>query len=151
LIEAIWVYNPLLFGKGKHVSSYIRIRVYYDDTDAGGVVNHSNYLKFFERGRTEMLRDSGISLVSLFTDHGAQFVVHSANLAFLQPARLDQLLYVRTEIDMVRHASILYKQQIHLENERGPIVCKATVRIACLDLAFRPRELPEVVSREVRK
>lgn len=133
------------------MSSYIKIRVYYDDTDAGGIVNHSNYLKFFERGRTEMLRESGLNLVNLYSVHGVQFVVHSAQLAFLKPARLDQLLYIRTEIEMIKYASILYKQQIHLDNEQGPLLCRAHIRLACLDLAFRPRELPEVVLKGIKK
>src|SRR5437868_1746077 len=91
------------------------LRVYYEDTDAIGVVYHSNYLNFFERARTEALRELGFDSVTLSADYNTQFVIRSAQIEFLQPARLDQLLYIVSKIETQRHASILYDQRIYLE------------------------------------
>lgn len=132
-------------------SHLLPIRIYYEDTDAGGIVHHANYLKFFDRARTESLRDLGFELVSLLSDYNTQFAVHSAQLQFLQPARLDQLLYVVTEIAEVRGASIRYNQRIHLETLLGPVICRAEIRLACLDGQHRPRGLPEILSGEIKK
>lgn len=127
------------------------IRVYYEDTDAGGIVYHANYLKFFERGRVESLRAFNIELTDLLESHDAQFVLRTANVEFLQSARLDQLLYVVSEIVEVRHASILYNQAIHLQAVEGPILCQASIRLACLNRALRPRGLPNFLSMEIKQ
>lgn len=126
------------------------IRVYYEDTDAGGIVYHANYLKFFDRGRTESLSVLGFNLVSLFSENGAQFAVHTAEIEFLQPARLGQLLYVVTELAEAGRASIRYNQRIHLETTQGPIICRAKIRLACLDNQHRPRGLPEVLAKGIK-
>ncbi len=125
------------------------IRVYYEDTDAGGIVYHTSYLKFCERGRTESLRALGFDLVGLYTNHDAQFVVRSAKLDFLQPARLDQLLYVVTRVVDIKQVSLLYNQRIHLESEKGPVLFEAEIRLACLDGQLKIRRLPEIVTREL--
>lgn len=126
------------------------IRVYYDDTDVSGVVHHSNYLKFFERGRTEALRTQGFELIDLYEGHGIQFVVHSASIDFLQPARLDQLLYVVTTAEAVRHASILYHQYISLTDSAAPL-CVAKIKLACVNRDFKPCALPKFLSMEIKK
>ena len=124
------------------------IRIYYEDTDLGGVVYHSNYLKFFERARTEMLREHGYELSDLLSRHNMQFVVHSAELEYLRPARLDQLLYIVTKVTEVRSASIRYNQNAYLEAENGILSCRANIRLACLDRDQRPRGLPDILSME---
>lgn len=126
------------------------IRVYYEDTDTAGIVYHGNYLNYFERARTESLRELGFELVTLLSDHNTQFVVHSAFLEFLQPARLDQLLYVLTEIEEVRHASILYNQSVYLEAPEGTPICKAKIKIACLDSKLQVRALPEILLKQIK-
>lgn len=137
------------FRIGYHVFQHILpLRVYYDDTDASGILHHSNYLKFFERGRTEALREQGFELPTLYEQYGIQFVVHSANLNFLQSARLDQLLYVITQIDSFRPASVLYNQRIHLNAPTGLLLCEAKLRLACLNKAFKPCALPDVLLKE---
>lgn len=127
------------------------IRVHYEDTDVGGIVYHANYLKFFERGRVEGFRSQGVELSSLLKNHDAQFVVKSVELDFMQPARLDQLLYVVTKVVEVRHASIRYNQKVHLESVDGPLLCQANICLACLNSQLRPRGLPESLSREKKK
>jgi len=127
------------------------IRVYYEDTDAGGIVYHANYLKFFERARVESLRAQGFELNKLLFEQDAQFVVHFVELEYLQPARLDQLLYVTTEMIEVRHASIGYNQKVFLESvDDGCLLCKARIRLACLNSQQRPRGLPEILTREIK-
>lgn len=128
------------------------IRVYYEDTDAGGVVYHSNYLKFFERARTEALREHSFELMDLYQEHGVHFVVRSANLEFLQPARLDQLLYVITTVESVRQASIMYDQRLVLKDEQHvTTLCIAKLKLACVNRDFKPYPLPRKLSMEMKK
>lgn len=126
-------------------------RIYYEDTDAAGIVNHSNYLKFFCRARTEWLRLLGFELVNLLVKDNAQFVVHKAELEFLQPARLDQIIYVVSEFTEVRAASIRYNQAIHLESPEGTLICRAKIKLACLDRNLKPRGLPALLLQEINK
>lgn len=127
------------------------VRVYYEDTDAGGIVHHANYLKFFDRARTESLRQLGFELVSLLSNNDAQFAVHSAQIEFLHPARLDQLLYVVTEIAEVGFASIRYNQRIHLETVEGRVLCRAKIKLACLNAVHRPNKIPNILLKEINK
>lgn len=89
------------------------IRVYYEDTDAGGVVYHANYLKMAERGRTEMLRAGGLDHTRLRAEHGVMFAVRRCEIDYMKPARLDDALEVRTRIAEIRHASVWVEQIIH--------------------------------------
>jgi acyl-CoA thioester hydrolase len=127
------------------------IRIYYEDTDAGGIVYHANYLKFFERARVESLRSLGFELTSLLHNDDAQFVVSSVQLEYLQSAHLDQLLYVVTEITEVRGASIRYKQSLCSETTEGTLYCQAHIRLACLNSQKRPRRLPGALLLEIKK
>ncbi len=127
------------------------LRVYHQDTDAIGVVHHANYLNYFERARTESMRELGFDLVSLYAKYDAQFVLHSIKLDFLRPARLDQLLCVVSGIEAQRQASILYDQKIYLEKPEGLLLCQAKIRLACVDSQFRPRGLPEKLSEGVKE
>ena len=127
------------------------VRVYYEDTDCGGIVYHANYLKFFERARVEAFRAKGFELNKLLCDYDIQFVVHSVQLEFLQPARLDQLLYIVTKVTEVRFASIKYTQKVYLEEVEGPLLCNAYFRIACLNRDYRPQGLPDILSKGIRQ
>ena len=117
------------------------IRVYYEDTDFGGVVYYANYLKFIERGRTEALRAMGVDQVALKAE-GKVFVVRRANVDWLAPARFDDVLTVRTAPSWVKRASAAMRQEVW----RGPDkLLEAEVTIACMDLEGRPARLPEAV------
>lgn len=122
------------------------IRVYYEDTDAEGVVYHANYLKFFERARVESFRQMGMDLNSLKNDN-CLFVVRALDMAFLQPARLDQLLQVESEVTEVKHASIHYRQKVYEQAMDATLLCEATVHLVCLDTKWHPRRVPEKVKR----
>ena len=94
----------------------IPVRVYYEDTDAGGVVYYANYLKFLERCRTEWLRDIGHEQGELLRDPGIAFVVRSVNVEYLKPARLDDLLTVSLEVEKITRSQIFFRQHIRRAN-----------------------------------
>jgi acyl-CoA thioester hydrolase len=116
------------------------VRVYYEDTDAGGVVYHASYLCYLERARTEWLRALGYSQARLRQEESLVFTVVAMTLDFLKPARLDDLLAVRSQVRLAGGASVEFDQEVLRGSER---ILAATVRVACLDaLSFRPRRLP---------
>jgi acyl-CoA thioester hydrolase len=116
------------------------VRVYYEDTDAGGVVYHARYLCFLERARTEWLRSLGYSQIRLKQEESLVFTVVGMTLDFIKPARLDDLLQVRSRVRLAGGASVEFDQEILRATDR---ILAATVRVACLDAAtFRPRRLP---------
>jgi acyl-CoA thioester hydrolase len=118
------------------------IRVYWEDTDGGGVVYHANYLRFLERARSEWLRSVGIGQEALRRDHDTVFAVRSVQMDFLAPARLDDELLATVELSAVRGASLGFRQT--LVRADGTELLRATVRAACLVAStFRPRALPE--------
>ena len=124
------------------------VRVYWEDTDAGGIVFYANYLKFFERSRTEWLRSLGIEQQSLKDNTGCIFVVTEATLRYHRPARLDDELIVTTRMHETGRASMLLKQEALLKTERigvsqPALLCEGTVRIGWVDSAsMRPRRIP---------
>lgn len=116
------------------------VRVYYEDTDAGGVVYHASYLCYLERARTEWLRALGYSQARLRQEQSLVFTVVAMTLDFLRPARLDDQLNVRSRVRLAGGASVEFEQEILRDDER---ILAATVRVACLDAdTFRPKRLP---------
>jgi len=116
------------------------IRVYYEDTDAGGVVFYANYLKFFERARTEMLRAQGVEQDSLIEKDNTIFMVRSTQIDYLRPAKFNQQLLVHSEIVQIKKASLIFEQQV-IYDER--ILCKGVILIACVDSeCLRPKAIP---------
>ncbi|RBM52609.1 tol-pal system-associated acyl-CoA thioesterase [Vibrio paracholerae] len=123
------------------------VTVYYEDTDAGGVVYHANYLKFFERARTEMLRAVGVHQQSLL-EQGIGFVVRHMEIDFLKGAKLDAHLEVVTRVSELKKASLTFCQE--LVNPDGALLSKAKVKVACIDNeSMRPRALPQLISLEL--
>lgn len=117
------------------------IRVYYEDTDAGGVVFYANYLKFLERARTELLRAKGIEQTDLKNKQQIVFVVRSISIDYLKSAKLDDLLEVSSEISQLKKASLLFEQTI---NRDGVVLCKALVSVVCVDSeTMRPKLIPD--------
>lgn len=116
------------------------LRVYWEDTDAGGVVFYANYLKFFERARTEWLRSLGHSQERMRLEGGAMFVVSDTTLRYRRPARLDDALRITTALAEVRRTSITLAQQAWRDAE---LLTEGTIRIVCVDAAtFQPRAIP---------
>ncbi|MGR9072564.1 MAG: tol-pal system-associated acyl-CoA thioesterase [Gammaproteobacteria bacterium] len=125
------------------------VRVYYEDTDVGGVVYYANYLKFFERARTEMLRNMGYEQDELIATQGVIFAVRSAQIEYLSPAKFNDLLDVSAVIEEVRPASLTFRQGIV---RAGVELCKGTVRIACLDSeTLRPKIIPDELLEKLKK
>jgi acyl-CoA thioester hydrolase len=121
------------------------IRVYYEDTDAGGIVYHSNYLNFAERARTEMVRELGISQRAMLEDgEGTAFAVRSANMDFRRPAKLDDLLSVETEVTSIGGASIELDQRI-IRAEDGTELVRMGVRLGYITLSGKPARIPAPV------
>ncbi|MEM0944578.1 MAG: tol-pal system-associated acyl-CoA thioesterase [Pseudomonadota bacterium] len=118
------------------------VRVYYEDTDLVGIVYYANYLRFFERGRTEMLREVGVDQSALKADQGLVFAVRRIGVEYLSPARFDDALDVVTEIATCRRASLEMYQRVE---RAGSVLATAEVTIACLDGAGRPVRLPVTV------
>jgi acyl-CoA thioester hydrolase len=127
-----------------------QVRVYYEDTDSGGVVYYANYLRFMERARTEWMRALGFEQDRLIREEGIVFAVRSANVEFLQPARFNDLLSV--SLDLVRRgrASLTFNQIVARCAEEQLPLCSAQVKIACLDAAsFRPQPIPDYIFKEI--
>ncbi|HUG23088.1 tol-pal system-associated acyl-CoA thioesterase [Piscinibacter sp.] len=116
------------------------LRVYWEDTDAGGVVFFANYLKFFERARTEWLRAMGFGQERLRTDTGAIFVVADTSVRYFRPARLDDELKVTVQVTEAGRASLTLAQQAW----RGDaLLAQGSIRIGCVDAGtFKPRRIP---------
>lgn len=118
-----------------------------EDTDAGGIVYHVNYLKFMERARTECLRALGFDKQFLF-EQESMFVVHSLSVDYKAPAQLDQALKVEAHIMQLRRTSIIFRQNIYRADE---LLCLATVGIACVSKStMRPAAMPDVMYKALK-
>jgi acyl-CoA thioester hydrolase len=123
------------------------VRVYWEDTDAGGVVYYASYLRFLERARSEWLRALGIDQARMLREERLQFVVVEANIRYHRPARYDDELIVTVALDELRGASLVLAQEIRRGGERGELLIGATVRAACLASdSLRPRPLPKALA-----
>lgn len=123
------------------------IRVYYEDTDAGGVVFYANYLKFFERARTEMLRHLGFEQDQLIEIQNLIFVVRSVTVDYLKPARFNDLIDVTSAVIEKKKTSLIFKQSILREDI---LLCDAEIRIACLDAqTMKPKPIPTEILEKI--
>jgi acyl-CoA thioester hydrolase len=137
------------------------VRVYYEDTDNGGVVYYANYLKFMERARTEWLRARGVEQDVLAERDGLIFAVRSVQLDYLKPATFNQLLSVSVKVAEAGKASLTFDQAVVVaENtitnkgdkgeESGVLLCKGRIKIACLDAnSLKPRAIPTPIRQEI--
>ena len=125
------------------------IRVYYEDTDAGGVVYHAQYLNFMERARTEMLRHLGFEQSNLLQQYKCIFVVHSMQIQFKKSAKLDDLLEIACTLSKVGHGSVEFLQSILLNQQT---LVTALVKLACVDaLTFKPNSVPLPINQIMQK
>ncbi|POZ53205.1 tol-pal system-associated acyl-CoA thioesterase [Methylovulum psychrotolerans] len=123
------------------------IRVYYEDTDAGGVVFYANYLKFFERARTEMLRAMGHEQDTLRAQEGIIFVVRSVQVDYLSPARFNELLHVSAAVTEAKKASLIFAQSVMLGDKT---LATGQIRIACLNAdTLRPTVIPHYLLEQL--
>jgi acyl-CoA thioester hydrolase len=130
------------------VAFRLPLRVYWEDTDAGGVVFYANYLKFFERARTEWLRSLGFSQQQMLRGDGVMFVVADTALRYLRAARLDDLLQVTVAVDEAARASLRLHQQAWRD---GELLAEGTIRIGCVTATgFRPCRMPAAILEKIQ-
>ncbi len=149
---------------------YWPVRVYYEDTDNGGVVYYANYLKFMERARTEWLRSLGLEQDRLINEQGIIFAVRSVQVDYLKPALFNQLLLVSAEIIETGKASLTFKQEVVVDKNKtenaikspitnggeseavssDQVLCRGQIKIACLDTSsMRPCAIPDSIRKEI--
>ena len=124
------------------------VRVYYEDTDAAGIVYYANYLKYAERARTEMLRDLGNENARLMKTEGLAFAVRRCEVDFFKPARLDDLLSVETRLIDIGGASVVADQRVKRDNAE---LVRMELKLACLSLDGRPARLPAAVKTRLKE
>ncbi len=127
----------------------IDIRVYYEDTDAGGIVYHAQYLNFAERGRTEFLRHVGFQNSDVHNGVGVMFVVRHIDINYLKTAGLDDLLVLETTITEIKNSSFLMQQRVLRD---GQLVADMKVVLVCVDTkTYKPTRLPENIKQAFQK
>jgi acyl-CoA thioester hydrolase len=123
------------------------VRVYFENTDAGGVVYHSEYLKFLERARTEWLRHLGFDHQALARDHRVVFIVSSMSVDFMKPARLDELLAVSVRLESLGKVRCVFAQEVRRDDE---VLVRAKVHVASVaGESFKPAEIPEPLRKKM--
>lgn len=129
------------------------IRVYYEDTDAGGIVFYANYLKFFERARTEWLRTAEVGQQALSVLHGVMFVVKSATVDYHAPAKLDDELKLTVVVERLGRASVQFVQEAwRVSVEHEELLATARIRVGCVDtVQFRPCAIPDDVLLKIER
>lgn len=127
------------------------MRVYWEDTDGGGIVYYANYLRFLERARTEWLRARGWSQQALAVDPGILFAVVHVDIRYRESARLDDLLAVSCAPRLDGRVVARFEQRICRDSLDGPLLAEATVEVACIDArSHRPKRLPAFLFQEVK-
>ncbi len=128
------------------MTSKFSLRVYYEDTDSGGVVYYANYLKFAERARTEALRTAGINQSMLAETDGILFVVRHVEMDLLKPARLDDMLDIVTKIEEISGPTILMSQDISCGDK---VLSKVKVKVVCVSAQLKPMRLPDNIKEKM--
>ena len=124
-----------------------KVRVYYEDTDAAGVVFYANYLRYMERARTEWLRHIGFEHHRLNEEYGVLFAVKKLTIDYIMPAHLDDLLTITSSLASHRGASLLFQQEMRNEQQ---LLSRADVKVACLNaITLRPAKMPDVLLTEL--
>lgn len=128
------------------------VRVYYEDTDTGGVVFYANYLKFFERARTEWLRAAGIGQQALTESHRVMFVVKSTAVDYHAPAKLDDELKLTVVVERLGRASVRFFQEAwHVQGAHRQLLAGGRIKVGCVDAdTFRPCPIPDAVLERIK-
>ena len=130
----------------------MKIRVYYEDTDAGGVVYYANYLKFTERGRTEFLRNLGISQFEIYKNLNIKFIVHSLSVDYMNPSYLDDQLTVETSIKNIKKASIEFSQNIFKSQDGKTIdIIKSKCIIVPINDESKIKPIPSIILNKIQE
>ena len=124
------------------------IKIYYEDTDAGGVVYYSNYLKFLERARTEMLESVGLSNIKLLEEHRTLIIVKSCNIEYIAPAKLEDKIQIYSSIETLNKASFELIQNIKKDNN---LIVKAKVKLVTVNKDGKPIKIPSILEKKFNK
>lgn len=124
------------------------IRVYMEDTDLQGIVYHANYLYFFERARTELLREYGFTLTAM-AKYDTNFAIKDIHLHFLFPAQLDDLLKIETRCQRKKNCSLRFNQAMF--NQSGQLLCEANIDVVCVNKQLKPIRLPEALISAIER
>ena len=125
-----------------------KIKVYYEDTDSGGVVYYANYLKFLERARTEAIISLGYSNKKLLDEYGILIIVKSCKINFIKPARLEDKIHVYSKVNSLKKVSFIMNQSIRLKNQN---LVEAEIRLATVNKNGKPSKIPEVLIKKLSK
>ena len=122
------------------------VRIYWEDTDGGGIVYYANYLRYMERARTEWVRSLGISQAALALDPGVLFTVVEAQVKYLAPAKLEDALAVSCEPTLTGRVSMAFRQRVYRDSLEGELLAEGTIRVACVATgSLRPRRIPDAM------
>tara|TARA_B100001540_G_C15622933_1_gene558463 strand:- start:271 stop:669 length:399 start_codon:yes stop_codon:yes gene_type:complete len=122
---------------------FFEVKVYYEDTDSGGVVYYANYLKFLERARSEMISSIGLNNTKLLNEHGVLVIVKSCNIDYKKPARLEDVLKISSKIISSTRTSFAMKQII---SKQSDIISEAEVKLVCIDSKGKPVQIPNAIN-----
>ena len=122
------------------------VKVYYEDTDSGGVVYYSNYLKFLERARTEMINSIGLSNKKLLEEHKTLIIVKSCNVEYLSPSKLEDKLQIYSSIESINKASFVMIQYIKKDDD---LIVKAKIKLVTVNYEGRPIKIPSVLKNKL--
>ncbi|MBH32677.1 MAG: tol-pal system-associated acyl-CoA thioesterase [Gammaproteobacteria bacterium] len=125
------------------------VRIFYEDTDSGGIVYYANYLKFMERARSELIRELGFTQSSIADKYSLKFVVSRINLNFINPSYLDDIITVNTRISSMKKASIVFEQEII--NQNSDRIVEAECQIVCVDNELNVIQIPDNINKALRK
>ena len=131
-----------------HENFFHKLKVYYEDTDSGGVVYYANYLKFLERARTEAIISLGYSNKKLLDEYGILIIVKSCKINFIKPARLEDKIHVYSKVNSLKKVSFIMNQSIRLKNQN---LVEAEIRLATVNKNGKPSKIPEVLIKKLSK
>ena len=123
-----------------------QLKVFYEDTDSGGVVYYANYLKFFERARTEVITEIGLSNKKLLEENGIFIIVKSCNIEYKKPAKLEDQLEVKSSIISISNTSFKMKQKVYKDNE---LITDCEIHLVIVDRKGKPSKIPEILKKKL--
>ena len=124
------------------------LKIYYEDTDSGGVVYYANYLKFFERARSEMIYSLKLSNKILLNQFGILIIVKSCNIKYIRPAKLEDKLTIKSKVKSITKTSFIMNQVIHREKQ---LITEADTHLVSVDRSGKPKKIPEILNKKLKK
>ena len=124
------------------------LKIYYEDTDSGGVVYYANYLKFFERARSEVIYSFKLSNKILLNHYGILIIVKSCNIKYIRPAKLEDKLTIKSKVKSITKTSFIMNQVIHREKQ---FITEADTHLVSVDRSGKPKKIPEILNKKLKK